>query len=496
MRAFDHSGRSVTALTGLRSWAAGDLWERVRFAALVLFLFLCLIGGGSSRPETMSLLYVRAAAVLCCGLFLLTPAHRDWRSVRWPLILWMAAFAVIAIQLIPLPPTIWSALPGHAHLLEGAVAAGLPQPWRPVSMTPDFTRSCLLWLLPPLVVIIGFASLGDQNRSALAPILIAGACISALVGVLQLTGGSGSPLYNYRFSHRGFPVGLLANRNHEAVLLALTIPLLSAWALHHVLDRRRVLLAAGMGVLMIPSILITGSRAGLAIGMLGVIAGTWLAYGQLKRVSSGRWRLAIGTAIVAIPLVLGSVAFMVSRAVSIDRLVGQDLSETELRVRNMPLLIDLVGEFFPFGSGFGSFDTVFRMFESDASLDPYYFNRAHNDLLEVAITGGLPGLIVLGALFAWWARASWRVLTDRRSGPSPVPFGKAAAIAMLMLLLASLVDYPIGTPLLAAVFTVLACWLQEADNAVKISTTATKSPGSELRTNNRPRSRRIDGLPG
>ena len=55
--------------------------------------------------------------------------------MRVPLILLGALAALMAIQLIPLPPGIWTALPGRERYLEAAAAIGIPQPWRPISLT-------------------------------------------------------------------------------------------------------------------------------------------------------------------------------------------------------------------------------------------------------------------------------------------------------------------------------------------------------------------------
>lgn len=482
-----HTGRdrrSSSAETAVHQTPfGGTRWEVVGFSTLFAFLVVCLLGGGSSRGDTLSLIYLRPAAIVCIAILLLIPVQRDWRRVFWPLLFIAAAAMLILVQLIPLPPSVWQALPGRAIYAQAADVAGFPQPWRPLSVTPDFTRAALLWLLPPLVAVIGFASIREDQRRVLIPVIAVGACLSAIVGLIQLGGGSGSPGYLYRFTHQGFPVGFFANRNHEAVLLAIVFPLVSAWAMLPGArvrnDRTRALIAFGLATFMVPSILITGSRAGFAIGVVGAIAGLFLAAGRLTGSQPLRRRVPLMIAIALIPLILVVLAFLQGRAVSIDRLAGQDLSETEMRVRNLPLLIDIARSYFPTGSGFGSFDVVFRTFEPDPFLDRTYFNRAHNDFLEIAITGGLPGLALLAGFLIWWGLCTARAFRRGRMSSKSI-VARAAAVSMLMLFLASLVDYPLGTPLMSAIFAIMACWLQQAGDVSERRTSTLLSPYNEL----------------
>lgn len=462
-----HASRKSAHETAPRMPFSGTRWEIAAFSTLLVFLAICLLGGGSSRGDTLSLIYVRPAAVLCIAVLLVLPVHRDWRSVRWPLLCLGASACLILIQLIPLPPDIWLALPGREPFAEAATLAGLPQPWRPISVTPDYTREAFLWLLPPVAVLVGFASIRPEQRATLLPAIVVMGCLSALLGVIQLSGGNASPAYFYRHTHLGVPVGFLANRNHEAVFLALTFPLLAAWAQMpgRIIpnQRFRILLAGGIAALMVPSILLTGSRAGLALGALGLAAGVAMIFRKLGRTRSQMWRLGAGSLLIVTPLVLAALAFTLSRAMSIDRLVGQNIGETEMRLRNLPVVLDLARDFLPLGAGFGSFDAVYRMVEPDAFLASQYFNRAHNDLLELVIVAGIPGLLILIAFLFWLARSCVRAFRRQSTSPNTL-LARAGAIGIFMLLLASLVDYPLGTPFLSGIFAILCAWLQQVDS--------------------------------
>ncbi len=80
-------------------------------------------------------------------------------------------------------------------------------------------------------------------------------------------------------------------------------------------------------------------------------------------------------------------------------------------------------------------------------------NQAHNEPMQLTIEGGAPALGLLAAFAGWWLWSGVKVA--RREGPSG---GKALAIAWVtataILLASSLVDYPLRTPLLSALFAV------------------------------------------
>jgi O-antigen ligase len=447
--------------------------EKARFFILIAFLVACLLGGGASRPDVASLLYLRPVAILCVAAMLLIPGQRDFRTYRIPLFLLAALALLMLLQLVPLPPDLWVSLGGNARYAEASAAAGLDQPWRPLSLAPDLTLNSLLALLPPLAVLIGFACLHPSRRTYILLFLIGAVCLSAFLGVIQLTSARSSPVFLYAVAHEGLPIGFFSNRNHQAAFLALAFPLLRTWILMPAdkwrYRRARFWSAIAIGLFLIPMILVTGSRAGLGLALVGLVTAFLIdpRLGSWRRGSGIGWKhLAVHLLWIA-PVLLIGIAFFFGRAAAIERLMAtQDLS-FELRVQHTPLMLKMIGDFFPFGFGFGAFDPVFRGFEPDAALSPFYFNHAHNDLIELALTGGLPALLLLGGLLFWWLRrtfGAWRPLR----APSPATlFARLGASIMLILFLASLVDYPLRTPLMATIFAIACGWLAAGAKARK-----------------------------
>ena len=442
----------------------GTRSEQIRYIALLSFLFLCLLGGGASRVDVASLLYLRPAAVLCIVAILITPGAIEFRRYRPLFAMLFALAAIIAAQLVPLPPETWLSLPGRERYAEAIALAG-GGAWHPISLVPDLTLNSLVALVVPLAALIGYAAIRLDQRAHLLRMLIVAGCASAVLGVLQLILGNDSFAYLYSVTHPWSPVGFFSNRNHQAALLAMLLPILAIWirmpAADEQIRRTRFWTAILIGLFLVPVQLTTGSRAGMALTLIGLAAAALLGGRRELADASVRGRALLRRAILVIlPIALAAVVIFFGRGLALQRLMGEDI-QGDLRVEHTPLMLKMTADFFPLGTGFGTFDPVFRAYEPDASLDPRYFNRAHNDLIELLLNGGLPAALLLIAFltwFAWSARAAFARLATR--SPSLL-LARLGAIMIAMMLLASLVDYPLRTPLMGVVFVIACGWLAD-----------------------------------
>lgn len=463
-------------------WRGGQWVETARFVAFLCFLAMTFLWGGASRLDVTSLLFLQPFAVLFLGIFLLLPGPMRWASVKTPLFLLGALGAIILAQLIPLPPAIWAGLPGHAPFAEAVAASGTELAWRPISLTPDLTLASLVGLITPLTALVGFAALNLRQSQQLLVVLIAGVGLSALLGLAQIAGGSGSAFYLYQITNDDSPVGFFANRNHNVVLLAAALPLLAIWIRSRRGDSRRrlgrLLIAAALALLIVLLLLVTGSRAGLGLGLAG-IATAWamLRYGAPEAVLArlGRWRWLADVLPLLVVAVTIAVATLLSRNMAFERL--QDTSFTgEQRAQTLPTLLQIARDFFPTGSGFGSFDPVFRSYEPAALLRTTYLNHAHNDVLELVITGGLPAVLVV-LLFLAWFMARLRHCLNLRDGSTSGDLARAGALMIAFLLLASIVDYPLRTPLAGMLMAIACGWLGDAGTRPRGTAEARRNDG-------------------
>ena len=89
------------------------------------------------------------------------------------------------------------------------------------------------------------------------------------------------------------------------------------------------------------------------------------------------------------------------------------------------------GLYFPFGSGLGSFDPVYRAVEPLTAVTASYFNHAHDDALELLVETGAFGMAVLAAFALWWTTLTAR-LAVRGRGTGGVGLYASLAVAALV----------------------------------------------------------------
>jgi O-antigen ligase len=95
------------------------------------------------------------------------------------------------------------------------------------------------------------------------------------------------------------------------------------------------------------------------------------------------------------------------------------------------------------------------MVEPDHLLQPSYFNRAHNDWLELVLDGGILAAALLAVAAGWWLYASWKAWTSKPARDLP----RLGSAAVLLVMLASIPDYPARTPMIMAILALAALWL-------------------------------------
>jgi O-antigen ligase len=112
-----------------------------------------------------------------------------------------------------------------------------------------------------------------------------------------------------------------------------------------------------------------------------------------------------------------------------------------------------IGQFFPFGSGIGTFPEVYRRFQPDEIAQ--FVNHAHNDYIEYLFEGGLIAAAVILLLLVVYLRAWPRLL--RRPHWGTLSFMQAGAgIGLLLMALHGLTDYNWHIPANAVYFALMA----------------------------------------
>ena len=440
-----------------------------QFWVLGAFLVLLFATGGASRIDVQSLVILRPVSVIVCALALMTLRRQHLAQRKWLLGSFAAVFALALLHVIPLPPHLWQSLAGRQDLVEVEKLIGITDVWRPLTLAPMNGRHALLSLFVPLAVLLLGIQLNRDDLFRLLPLLIALAGISGLLGLLQAIGDPQSALYFYRITNNGSAVGLFANRNHAATLLACLFPMLAVFAstAKGTTDevRLRQLVAAAIAIVLVPLILVTGSRSGLVSAVIGML-GAGLLYRRPTDVRTVR--KGSPDRIKAVPILgglavisLGFLTFFFSRAEAIERLFAEASGE-DSRTDFWLVSLDLFWKYFPWGSGSGSFVEAFQIVEPAYLLDGTYLNRAHNDWVEISVTFGLAGVIGLtlaSAAFFWRSYTLWRNTDKTRRY---VAFGRLASVCIAIIAVASISDYPLRTPIMMGVFAIFALWLTES----------------------------------
>lgn len=426
----------------------------VALAALVLLAF-SIVFGGASRQHELRLALVELAALPLLVLGLLALLKRDDLSAhKLGLGLAAAVAALPLLQLIPLPPAVWTGLPGRDQLVLALEVTGIPQGWLPLTLTPDKTWRSFLALLPPLAMFVGLLTLRADSRLRLVHFLLGATVFSILLGSAQLASGS-DRLYPWLTTDAGSVTGFFANRNHLATLVLIGIPfatVLGAASLRRGGSRLPLWLSILYIALAAVALGVIRSRAGVVLfaPVLGAsLLAAWVAAGR------GRPR----------PLLLGLVGGAAIAVAAVGAFAAAPLlarfdpsGAPEGRFENWPIVAEAAESHLPLGSGLGSFDAVYRSVEPLERLDPTFFNQAHNDYLETWLEAGWLGAALIIAFLVWFARRSW---TAWRAGVSTQrDLQRAATIAIGAVLLHSAADYPLRTAALATVFA-LCCGLLE-----------------------------------
>lgn len=423
----------------------------IPFILFSLFMLAVFYSGGSSWSDEPHLIFLRPLAfvVAAIGLWSLRLQHIRQFWAVW--LIFGLAVLLTASHLVPLPYDVWSNLPGRQVILEIDKAVGLGQISRPLSMSPETTMNALLSLSVPFAVLVLASQFdGLRQRRALGIVLLL-SFTSAAVGLLQATGAD-IVLYSRQASQD--VAGLFVNRNHQAALLALIFPMaavaISAGVGMGLPRKIEAFAGASMCLVAVPLVLVTGSRTGLLVAGASLVLIFAFGLLPLKRVAIRPW-VGYSAAFASVGALVWATIWA-SRDVALMRL--EDQTE-DLRWPVWQSIVDMLPHYLPWGTGVGSYVEAYQILEPDSLLRPTFSNHAHNELLEILFTAGIPGAALLLLALVFLGAATWRGL--RASGDAAL-FKRLGILVIILLAIASLSDYPIRTSILSAVFVLAAIW--------------------------------------
>ena len=372
----------------------------------------------SARPRMRSGLGPALVGIALVTSYVLNPTH------RW----------VEGAGLIPAHP--WPFLPGSADARQGLDAVGVG------------------------VAALAIFLLASRVAHRQIPILLGGAIAGGgLLAALAL---------HQRLLPRRHPIfdatGVFPYENHYAAFANLMLPVVLLAAVRfrfRAFHRGAAASPAGVcylcALLIVLSILMTGSRAGIALMSCSLAGWAWVLW-RIRRnyghVMPSRLRALpyLGPAIVTIAL--GALALAVRRVWADSAHWGQ---EWKFRGRIMADTVAVWRDNPWWGTGPGTFASVFPYYKSDL-LQHHQVAHAHCEPLQGLAEMGVLGLCLAVLAGVWLWRCARRPAA--RQGAEWPSFneveGPALILALGTLAAHSLVDFPLRMP---AIVMVAAAWL-------------------------------------
>jgi O-antigen ligase len=472
-------------------WAGAQLTSVVSslpLAVCALVTVSSLVLGGGTHSGFLSDAILQLLSIppllVCLWQSLRTQAddRRAHPSSKWGLAFCAALVGAPLVQLVPLPPEIWTMLPNRQAVVEAFKLVGGDLPWMPISVSPEATWLSALSLIPPMAIFLSTQLLSYAERRLMSLIVLAIGLIGVFLGLLQVAQGPSSSLRFFAITNTSEAVGFFANRNHFAALVYALILIAACWATAAVFRARTsfnrkvhdttavatVVMTVAILVVLLSAEAMARSRAGLALTILALIGAFALAWKEWRMASKGTAGLVVG----GIALICLFVAeFTLYRIM--ERFTDDPLADARIPfARNT---FAAVMDYMPFGSGIGSFVPVYGMYERPSdTISNTFANHAHNDILEMCLEAGVLGIVLTGFLGVWVAKRSVEVWRRSTTGSRVIDLwlARSATIIIVLLAIHSLVDYPLRTAAVMAVMA-FACGLlvapsREANKATSL----------------------------
>jgi O-antigen ligase/tetratricopeptide (TPR) repeat protein len=458
-----------------------------RLIEAILFLVITLspwfFGSVDPTPRALLLIAVASVAALAGASWLAgDKLPRQVSSFEWVL----GAFVVLStLQLLPLPRGILQRLSPHAvqvrqellpeqrevFLGDSNPLAPDPSNWRTLSLYPTATREALIHLLALGILVFAtrqFLASPESLRRFAWVCLITGASL-AVFAIIQQQSSPPKRLY-WRFDVPFQVFGPFVNKNHfpdyaclclGASTVLFTSPRRSQanWsALYEtaaptpIFANPRLIWLAFLFALVIVACFFSLSRGGIIAMLAATLVSAFLV--GFSRQSTGL-RLGLAAAVtvivILITLLLGSSA-VEARIASIWQ-----SDDWRNRVRIWSDVVPHLKRYALFGSGFGTFEFVEPMYSTHPRTGPAAISEhAHNEYLEAAFEGGIPGFMLVVALAILPTVHAYRRL--RRASPNGEKRLAALGLSWGLNVLAfhSLVDFGIHLPAVACLAAICA----------------------------------------
>jgi len=328
------------------------------------------------------------------------------------------------LYLVPVPFALWADLPGRTLYSEALLLVDSQPAARPATIAASSTQASWFALLPPVALFFSATALPTRYLMRLTLVALVMAVGQALLGLMQFVASDPDSvlcLGNHYCGHNN-ATGTYVNRDHLAGFLEMIFPIglgllaVTIGRLRHKTRyyrqnwRERVLslstwqanaafLYGAASIVILLGLVFTRSRTGVGLGMLCLLLAV-LAFA--RRLGGDNAFGSVGT-VSAIAVAL---AVDIGLAPVLGRFTANPLDDGRWEL--FAIALQGIGNFFPLGSGPGTFPQAVLPFQPVA-MGGSFFNHVHNDYLEWLFEGGLLSAAIM-LLLAFAYIRQWFVL--------------------------------------------------------------------------------------
>ena len=448
----------------------------LRFIEIGILALIVWVPLPKGSVHQWSILIMQLVVFAMAGAYVLVeekPLDNEYLGLvlRWPRYLFCAVFALIVLQIVPLPNFLVKILSPQSYAFRQMYVPEFSRVhFMSISLMPGHTQREGLELLT--YFLLGFLIIKTAVRRRqimrIFYFLVGMGVFQAFYGLFELYNPAPRVLFYKKVHYLDCVTGTFVNRNHLSGYLEMAIPLAIGlilartdfFSLAGVRWRKRLLLLSEKGayknillalgiILMALAVVFSRSRSGvflLVFTFLLVAGMSALYYGSVKR--ELKWIKDFFKVVFLIILVI---AVYIGIDAMIERFAMDKILE-DVRPVVWSNTTGIIGDFPVLGSGLGTFQALYPAYEESST--PPLFEHAHNDYLEyMAELGGLGFLLLLGGVLSMlvFSFLVWKV----RQHPGVRGLALGGMVAVVVMLLHSITDFNLHIPANMMLFAVV-----------------------------------------
>ena len=423
-----------------------------------------------------SILVIQLTVLLMMGAYILKrekPLNNKIlsRSLKWPRYAFFSLFVFLFIQILPMPVFLVKLISSGTHYFHRLFSTDFSNiKFMSISLIPSHTIRESLELLS--YFFLGFLIVKTITRKKqikrIFYILIFVGVFEAFYGFYELFNKNPRILFYKKIYGLDSVSGTFVNRNHFSGYLEMIIPLaiglilarIDFFSLADLKWREKILhlskkgfyssLLISLGIIIMSlAIIFSKSRSGVFLLVFTFILFSGSAFIPADREKRHRRRVKTLFRVLFLIIILFSLYSGIDAVMerfALDKVLNE----------NRPLYwsntIHIVGNYPLFGSGFGTFASVYPAYEK--ALTSAHLSHAHNDYLEYLSELGAVGLLLLlgGILFLLVnSLLIWRV----RKHPEVKGLALGGIVAVICILIHSITDFNLHIPANMLLFTIV-----------------------------------------